>query len=134
MKTGFDQAIKDARDPDHRNFSHTLARRIRAEKRMCVALVNACIDRGFSVSVFDGEEWTVKRSTDRERILMALFSTDQDLLKIHDAAGQSAGWFELVYGNDGHDVVSDFTANEVCSNIWDDVLRPLSDKLEAILS
>jgi hypothetical protein len=131
MKTGFDQAILDAKNPDHRNYDRDLAKRISAEKRMCVALVTACLKRGFAVSVCDGEEWTVTRSTDKATILAALFSTDDDLIAIRDAAGNKAGWFRLIYGNDGHDVVSDFSANEVCEAIWDEVLRPLADKLEA---
>jgi hypothetical protein len=131
MKTGFDQAILDASNPDHRNYSRELADRIRAEKRMCVALVKACLDRGFAVSVNDGEEWVVKRSTDKATILAALFSTDEDQIVIRDASGARAGWFHLIYGNDGYDVVADYTANEVCENIWTYVLKPLSDKIEA---
>jgi hypothetical protein len=131
MKTGFDQAILDATNPDHRNFGRDLAKRIKAERRMCVALVTACLARGFSVSVSDGEDWVVRRSTDKSIILEALFSTDEDVVAIYDRAGERAGWFRLIYGNDGYDVVSDFSANDVCEAIWDEVLLPLSDKIEA---
>jgi len=129
MKTGFDEAIADATNPHHRNFSRELARRIKAEKRMCVALVTACLKRGFAVSVNDGEEWVVKRSIDKAEILAALFSTDEDTLVIRDAEGRKAGWFWLIYGNDGWDVVSDYSVNDNCDAIWNEVLSPLSDKI-----
>lgn len=129
MKTAFDQAIADARNPDHRNYSPALARRILAEKKVCTALVNACLARGYAISVSDGEDWPVIRSTDKIAVLAALFSTDEDQIVIHDTAGVKAGWFLLIYGNDGYDVVSDFTANPVCDGIWEEVLRPLADTI-----
>ncbi|PWJ81528.1 hypothetical protein C7441_11060 [Pseudaminobacter salicylatoxidans] len=130
IKTGFDEAIADARNPDHRNYSPALAKRIGAERRLCRALVGACIERGYAVSVNDGEEWVVKRSTDKAQIMAALFSTDEDQIVIRDKDGTRAGWFQLIYGNDGWDVVSDFSANPVCEAIWEEVLRPLSEKIE----
>ena len=129
-KTGFDEAIENASNPDHRNYSRPLARRLTAEKRMCTALVTACLDRGFLVSVHDGEEWAVKKSSDKAEILAALFATDQDEIVIRTAEGVRAGWFQLIYGNDGYDVVGDYTDNEVCNAIWNEVLTPLSDKIE----
>jgi len=130
MKTGFDQAILDATNPDHRNFCRDLAKRIRAEKRMCVALVTACLARGFTASVCNGEEWVVVDSESKAEILGALFSTDEDVIVIRDTSGKKAGWFRLIYGNDGHDVVSDFSANVTCEAIWNEVLSPLADKIE----
>lgn len=127
MKTGFDTSIQNAMDRGER----ALARRIKAEKRMSVALVTACLARGFAVSVSDGEDWPVKRSTNKTEILEALFSTDEDVIVIRTKNGEKAGWFQLIYGNDGYDVVSDYSANATCDAIWNEVLRPLSDKIEA---
>lgn len=129
-KTGFDEAIANASNPDHQNYSRSLARRVTAEKRMCTALVKACLDRGYLVSVHDGEEWAVKKSTDKAVILAELFSTDQDEIVIRTTDGTRAGWFQLTYGNDGYDVVGDHTDNEVCNAIWNEVLSPLSNKIE----
>lgn len=128
--TGFDSAIADATDPDHRNYSLPLAPRIRAEKRMCTALVDGCLKRGYAISVSDGEDWPVKRSTDKAEIMAALFSTDEDVIVIRDSEGNKAGWFQMIYGNDGWDVVSDYSANPVCEAIWNEVLSPLSDAIE----
>jgi hypothetical protein len=126
MNTGFDSAIHAAEDRGERD----LARRIKAEKRMCVALVTACLKRGFAISVSDGEDWPVKRSTDKAAILAALFSTDEDVIVIRARDGSKAGWFQLIYGNDGFDVVSDYSVTDACEAIWNEVVRPLSDKIE----
>jgi hypothetical protein len=131
MKTGFDSAIADASNPDHRNYSPALARRINAEKRVCTALVADCLKRGYAISVNDGEEWVVKRSTNKGEILAALFSTDEDYIHLRTTTGGKLGWFKLMYGNDGYDVVSDYSANDVCDAIWNETISPLSDKIEA---
>lgn len=125
MKTGFDSDISAAEDRGERD----LARRIKAEKRMCVALVTACLKRGFAISVSDGEDWPVKRSTNKAEVLAVLFSTDEDVIVIRTKDGEKAGWFQLIYGNDGYDVVSDYSANDTCEAIWKEVLQPLCDKI-----
>jgi hypothetical protein len=107
-----------------------LARRIRTEGKMCGALVQALLDRGATVSVNDGEEWVVKRSTDKATIIAALFSTDEDQLVARDAEGNRLGWFHLVYGNDGTDVLSDYSANDYCEAIWTEVIQPLADGID----
>ncbi|WP_234053660.1 MULTISPECIES: hypothetical protein [unclassified Xanthobacter] len=128
--TGFDEAIANAKNPDHRNYSPAVARRIMAERRMCTALVTAALQRGYAVSVNDGEDWVVKRSKDRSAILAALFTTDEDTIMLRSDDGRKVGWFRLIYGNDGYDVVSDYSDNSLCEAIWTEVLGPLSDKLE----
>lgn len=130
IKTGFDEAIANATNPDHRNYSPALARRIKAEKRMCTALVDACLKRGFVISVCDGEDWPVKRSNDKGEIMAALFSTDEDAIVIRKADGDKLGWFQLIYGNCGYDVISDYSANDICDAIWNEVLSPLADRIE----
>lgn len=110
---------------------YSLARRIRVEDKMATALVEAALDRGLLLSVFDGEEWTVKRSTDKSEIIGSLFSTDADLIRLRDRGGTGHGQFWLVYGSDGYDVVSDYTVTDTTEAIYNEVLAPLSDRLEA---
>lgn len=131
MNTGFDTYIDNAQDPDHRNYSPALAKRLKAERRMALALVTECIKRGFLISVSDGGEWVVKRSTDKEAVMLSLASTDSDTILIRDTDGDKVlGRFWLIYGNDGYDVVSDYSDNEVCNDIWNKTVRPLADKIE----
>jgi hypothetical protein len=41
-----------------------------------------------------------------------LMSTDEDYLMVYEPGKKERlGWIHLVYGNDGYDVVSDYTTN-----------------------
>lgn len=79
-----------------------------AEAAIIRPIVQRGLDAGYSVSVFDGEEWTVKRSTDRDRIMAALGTTDEDSLRFRQD-DEIIGSISLVYGNDPDEVVSDCT-------------------------
>jgi hypothetical protein len=72
-------------------------------------IVAAALAKGWVVSVNDGEEWTVKKSSNKTEILDALCSTGMDTLRFRDAAGQPVGSMLLVWGNDpkGSELVSD---------------------------
>ena len=91
------------------------------ERAHARALVRWLINRGLSVSVNDEEEWTVVRSTDLNKILMALATTDMDELIAYDAAGTRLGWFQLIWGNDpdGSELVADCSANALCDEACD---------------
>lgn len=82
-------------------------------------LIRQALLRGWKVSVHDGEEWTVKQSTDRMTILAALCTTDNDTLKFRDAAGVCVGNIWLVWGNDpaGQELCADYTDNEAIESL-----------------
>lgn len=107
-----------------------LAKRIRAEGTACAALIDAILAKGAMVSVCDGEEWTVKGSTDKGEIIRALFTTDGDTIRARDADKQKLGDFYLIYGNSGAEVIGDYSDTEFCNAVYDDI-RPTLDKLEA---
>ena len=106
-----------------------LAKRIMTERRICSALIKQVLADGHALSVFDGEEWTVDNSRDAAVIRYALFTTDSDELVVSDLAKKRIGWFSLIYGNDGYDVISDYTANDYCQSVYDR-LEPMIDKIE----
>ena len=81
------------------------------EKKIAKKFVEDTLAKGFSISVNDGEETTVKRSTNRDEILGAMRTTDEDILLIHQGSDSHLGFVYFVYGNDGTDVISDYTAN-----------------------
>jgi hypothetical protein len=81
---------------------------------------------GYTIDVFDGEDYSLKDSADVEAILGAMFSTDDDRLYLCKG-GKSVGWVWLIYGNSGWDVISDHTIS------IEDVLRgavKLSEEME----
>ena len=87
-------------------------------------LVRNIIQRGYNISVNDGEDWTVVQSRSEDIIMPALGTTEIDYIKVRDPLDDKVmGTFMMVYGNDpeGEEVVADYTANRVCENIWREV-------------
>ena len=56
------------------------------------SLVNTSIKHGFTVSVFDGEEWQVKRSQQPKAIFDAIESVEEAQLRFRDMDGCKCGW------------------------------------------
>jgi hypothetical protein len=69
------------------------------------ALIACGLKRGWSIDVFDGEAFTVRKSRDAEAIFKALATTDQDVLRFHDG-DERVGNVLLIWGN-GCDLISD---------------------------
>jgi len=76
------------------------------EKLIVGKLVADLLAAGYKLTVYDGEEYVLKASTDAAAIFKALSSTDMDRLYTHDAANKNS-WVLLVWGNDC-DVISDY--------------------------
>jgi hypothetical protein len=91
-----------------------MTKTISTELAIAHRIISNGLKAGYSVSVFDGEEWCLKRSTKRDEIYAALASTDTDQIRFRNAAGESVGTVLLVWGND-EDVVGDCTDNEAIS-------------------
>lgn len=77
------------------------------DRTAAVALIASLLAKEWTVSVYDGEEWVLKRARDRDAILSALASTDADELTIRDASGERIGWASLVWGNGPGELISD---------------------------
>lgn len=90
------------------------------ERRIIDEACKALIGRNWVIRVHDGEEFCTKRTTDPVVIQKAIMSTDEDYLFIY-AAGEKErqGFIHCVYGNDGWDVLSDYS----------DFLSPLIDPI-----
>lgn len=74
--------------------------------RKCIAEL---LRNGFTISVSDGEETVLKWSLDAKAIFAAMFTTDEDRLHMH--RGAFRGWVQFIYGNNGWDVINDYTTN-----------------------
>ena len=81
-------------------------------KNAYIQLIKAAINSGFTVSVWDGEEWQVKRSTKEGEIIDAVKSVEEANLKFRDADGNNQG-FALVsaFGLEPDETVIDCSAN-----------------------
>ena len=121
--------FKEAADRCVDRGDRATARRILVERKIVQKMISLVLADGHSISVNDGEEWVVKRSSSKKEILHAMFSTDEDVLTVYDDKGMRAAWFSFVYGNDGYDVLSDYSANAYGDKIWN-ALKPSIEKME----
>ncbi len=76
------------------------------EKLIAKQCVANLLKAGYAISVFDGEEVTLKSSTDRKAIMAALATTDEDKLFTYKT-DEPASFVHLVWGN-GCDLISDY--------------------------
>ena len=88
----------------------------REEFRIISGIVRRAISKGYTVSVYDGGEFTVKRSRDPAEIIGALATTEQDALVLRDADGRKVGTISLVYNGDDT-VVADHTDNDETADL-----------------
>jgi hypothetical protein len=79
------------------------------ERFVIQQIVNRALDKGYLLSVFDGEEWPALHSDDSEEVMAELGHTDTDWLYVENGARQKIGMIWLIYGNDPDEVVADCT-------------------------
>lgn len=85
-------------------------------------LIKHAIASGHVVSVWDGGEWQVKRSTSYKAICEAVESVEEAELRIRDTSEncQMMGWAKVsAFGLDPEETVIDHTDNEFM-NAWSD--------------
>ena len=91
-------------------LSPEVKKRQNIEKAVIRAFVKSALADGCDISVYDGEAYALKRSTDQTKIMAAIMSTDEDRLDVWKG-DKMIGWALLIYGNDGWDVICDYTTN-----------------------
>ena len=79
------------------------------EREITTAVVDALLAAGFSLSIDNGDEITA-HSKSRKNILNSMYLTDEEHLYAVKE-GKTTAWVYFVYGNDGWDVISDYTVN-----------------------
>jgi hypothetical protein len=93
---------------------HELKQRINLERRIVRTIVNDALLAGFSLNVDNGGDSfeLADASTDKALLLRTLFQTDEERIYVYNPSNSACiGWIRLVYGNDGWDVVNDYTVN-----------------------
>lgn len=94
-----------------------LRNRMEIERAICGRLVLALLAAGYALRADQEGEWGGPRSEDAREIAGQLFACDMEDIFVYRPSGDSptgwfrCGWVQLVYGNDGHDVISDYTTN-----------------------
>ncbi|WP_226018436.1 hypothetical protein [Novosphingobium sp. FKTRR1] len=96
------------------------------ERSVARRLVKTLLDRGYVLSVNDGEEWTVKRSASAPTVCNALCTTGEDVIAFRTPGDERrAGSFCLIWGNDesGEELIADHTDNEVANEVYRAVME-----------
>jgi len=84
------------------------------EARIALTAVQSLIQAGFYVTVNDGEDDVITTSQDLHAIAACMMSTDEDTLVATKPVGKvhiNSGFVQLVYGNHGYDVISDYSVS-----------------------
>lgn len=99
-----------------------VCQRIAVEQEIVTRTVDALLSAGFRLAT-DADDCAQHTYTaDRSVILAALMEVDDEhlLARAGTRADARTGWVRFVYGNDGYDVISDYTTN------LEDVLAPVN--------
>ena len=72
-------------------------------------VIKYTLDFGLSVSVWDGEEWQVKKSHDYQEVMEAIESVDVAEIRVRDKDGNICGWAQIVNGLEEDCEVADYS-------------------------
>ena len=75
-------------------------------------IVLNAIDKGYSISVNNGEEWSTDKSTDYIEVIKDIETVDDCDLNFFDKSDKYVGWAKIILYNDYNESVSDYTAND----------------------
>ena len=96
--------------------------RQRIEKQIARKFLRIALAAGYAISLDNGgDDFEFKDSTDFKYIVGEMFATDEEHLHL-SKDGKRSGWVFFVYGNDGYDVICDYTMN----------LEPLMPEVEKL--
>lgn len=84
------------------------------EREISAAVVDALLRANYFISVDNGYDIKSTPTQNREYIITSMYKTDEEHLHVYKSGLLSTadrGWVFLVYGNDGWDVISDYSVN-----------------------
>lgn len=73
------------------------------------SLVKYALSKGNTISVWDGEEWQLKRSVGYKEIIEAINSVEVAELRIRDKEGKVIGWAQIIPDLEDDETVADMT-------------------------
>ncbi len=84
-------------------------------------LIRRILARGWLISVYDGEEYSVKRSNCESHILRNLCQTGLDDIFVMNSNGEYLGRLMLVWGNDpdGSELIADHSVSDAITDLVD---------------
>ena len=95
------------------------------ERVAAQCLINELLAAKCTITINDGEDDCLEKSSNLPEILEAMSSSGEDVVVPIDKDGESLGWFYLIYdnGSDGDPMIliSDLSANPFCEGIYNKV-------------
>ena len=79
-------------------------------------LVKTALNHGYVVSVFDGEEWSVKKSDKYQTIIDDIEGVEEAQIVIRDAENNRMGWALIIPDLADDETVADFTITSFMNN------------------
>lgn len=84
------------------------------ERKIAAKAVEDILAAGHNITIayHDSNSDTIVQSTDAAAIVAELNQCDVEYLLVHQAGSnrfEHMGWVELIYGNDGHDLIANYT-------------------------
>lgn len=80
------------------------------EEKITRRIIKDAFAGGFTLSVFDGEEYVLRECRNEEEIIAALASSEYDVLHYMTNVSKSFGTVTLIWGNE-EDLIHDNTTN-----------------------
>lgn len=99
-----------------------IEKRIDIEKKIARKCVQTLLAAGYSININNGGmvEELPEPSDEFNVVVAAMFAADEDYLNLYKF-GKHWGWVRFIYGNAGHEVISDYTTN------LESVLSPVNE-------
>ena len=82
-------------------------------------LIKYALKQGHVISVWDGEEWQVKRSSSYKAIKEAIDSVEESELVIRNKEGERLGWARIIDQGTPDETVSDYTLTPLMES-WEE--------------
>ena len=117
-------AWSEGDDPDQSRRSEELIRRNREHpivQKIIRELVDAVLECGHTISVYDGEETVITKSDNARNILESMGHTDHDCLYWN--SDDDTGMVMFVYDNEPEYVVADYSTDEFTTRIVETIIE-----------
>jgi len=96
------------------------------ERKIANKIIGVMLDSGYTITIDNGNDITIRQSSNKEDILAGMFLTDEDKILVSHKDGNSRGYIWLVYGNRGWDVIHNY------SNSLEVILNPVHDLVDTM--
>lgn len=106
--------------------------RITGERWVVRVLAETLLAKGFSLRVWEGEDWACALTTDLDVVMDNIMSTDEDELCVYKGDGENKpkriGCVLFVYGNMANEVINNYSEN------LDQYMGPADEVMEKLLA